>query len=305
MTTFRLGINTCFAVKRWPRPSDWAPVVRDELGLELIQHCMDLVDLEAGRADLERQAVAVRDCCAAAGLTLHSTFTGLAAYSANLLLHPDSGRRVRARELLKLMIDFTAAAGAQSFGGHVGAYSVADWRDPGRRDELWRGLRADLDLLAAHARDAGLTSLMVENLASAREPATIGAVRALLTPGDEGRVPVVACLDVGHQCVPGSSGDDADPYAWLERLGAFAPVVQLQQSDAGADHHWPFTPQTNKIGRVRADLVLRALQASGATKVALILEVIHPFEADDDQVVDDLRASVHYWRRALAGDGLA
>ena len=28
----RLGINTCFAVKRWPRPDDWARIVRDELG---------------------------------------------------------------------------------------------------------------------------------------------------------------------------------------------------------------------------------------------------------------------------------
>src|SRR5262249_4513673 len=39
------------------------------------------------------------------------------------------------------------------------------------------------------------------------------------------------------------------------------------------------------------------------TSVALILEVIHPFEADDDHVVADLRASVDYWRRALLPPG--
>jgi len=55
---------------------------------------------------------------------------------------------------------------------------------------------------------------------------------------------------------------------------------------------------------VRADLVLRALNASGASEVALILEVIHPFEAGDDQVIDDLRSSVRYWRSALPGDAL-
>ncbi len=302
MTAFRLGINTCFAVKRWPRPSDWAAVVRDEFGLDLVQHCLDLVDIEAGAADLDRQAADLRDGCAAAGLTLHSTFTGLAAYSGNQLLHPDRVRRTRARDLYKKVIDFTAAAGARSTGGHVGAYSVADWRNPGRRDELWRDLRASLEILAGHAREAGLTSLMVENLASAREPATIAALRSLLTPGDEQHVPIVACLDVGHQCVPGSSGDEADPYAWLEQLGGYAPVVQLQQSDAGADHHWPFTPAANQAGRIEAGQVLRALEASGATDVALILEVIHPFEADDDQVLDDLRVSVDYWRRALAGE---
>jgi D-erythrulose 1-phosphate 3-epimerase len=301
MTAFRLGINTCFAVKRWPQPSDWAAVVRDELGLDLVQHSLDLVDVEAGGADLERQAADLRDGCANAGLSLHSTFTGLAAYSSNLLLHPDRERRVRARDWYKRVIDFTAAAGALSTGGHVGAYSVADWRNPGRRDQLWRELRAALDVLAADARAAGLTSLMVENLASAREPATIGGLRSLLTAGDRRRVPIVACLDVGHQCVPGSGGDEADPYAWLEQLGARAPVVQLQQSDASADHHWPFTPAANQAGRIEAGRVLRAIEASGATDVALILEVIHPFEADDDQVIDDLRVSAEYWRQALAG----
>ena len=27
-----LGINNWFALKRWPRPADWAPIVRDRLG---------------------------------------------------------------------------------------------------------------------------------------------------------------------------------------------------------------------------------------------------------------------------------
>jgi D-erythrulose 1-phosphate 3-epimerase len=303
VTTFRLGINTCFAVKRWPRPSQWAAVIRDELGLNLVQHCMDLTDLGAGRSDRDRQAAELRQGCAEYGLTLHSTFTGLAAYSANLLLHPDRARRVGALALFKQIIDFTAAAGAQSTGGHVGAYSVADWREPRRRRELWDELRTHLDVLAADARTAGLSYLMVENLASAREPSTMASLRSLLTAGDKGRVPIRACLDVGHQCVPGSSGDEADPYAWLERLGASAPVVQLQQSDASADHHWPFTPSANRAGRIEGGRVLAAIERSGAREAALVLEVIHPFEADDDQVIADLRASVEYWRRALSAAG--
>ena len=40
----RLGIDTCFAVKRWPRPEDWAPIVADRLGLRLVEHSFDLVD---------------------------------------------------------------------------------------------------------------------------------------------------------------------------------------------------------------------------------------------------------------------
>ena len=29
-----------------------------------------------------------------------------------------------------------------------------------------------------------------------------------MTDGDDMHVPIVACLDVGHMCVPGTSGDD-------------------------------------------------------------------------------------------------
>ena len=63
--------------------------MRDELGLDLVQHSLDLVDLDAPAGEVTGQADRVRAACAAAGLTLHSTFTGLAAYSSNLLLHPD------------------------------------------------------------------------------------------------------------------------------------------------------------------------------------------------------------------------
>jgi D-erythrulose 1-phosphate 3-epimerase len=301
MTTFRLGINTCFAVKRWPAPAEWAVVVAEELGLDLVQHSLDLVDTDTDDWDLRRQASELRHACEHSGLALHSTFTGLAAYSSNQLLHPDSLRRNRALSWFRRVIDFTAAAGGESTGGHVGAFSVADWRDPGRREELWRELRTSLGSLAAYAHQGGLSSLMIENLAAAREPSTIAGLRSLLTPGDGQHVPIVACLDVGHQCVPGASGDETDPYAWLQQLGEYAPVVQLQQSDAVADHHWPFTPEANRAGRIEPGRVLRAIEASGASEVALILEVIPSFEADDDQVLDDLRTSAEYWRQALAG----
>ena len=46
----RLGINTCFAVKRWPRPGDWARIVRDELGLEVVELSLDLIEDVGGRA---------------------------------------------------------------------------------------------------------------------------------------------------------------------------------------------------------------------------------------------------------------
>ena len=299
MTTYRLGINTCFAVKRWPQPERWARLVRDELELDLVQHSLDLADLDASPAELAGQATRLQAACASTGLTLHSTFTGLAAYSSNLLLHPDGAARDRARNWYRRVIGFTADAGAGSTGGHLGAFSVADYRDRARRARLWDELGESLAQLAGYAHDRGLSSLLAENLAAAREPSTMAMIASLLTDGDQAHVPVLLCLDVGHQCVPGTVGADRDPYAWLECLGARAPVVQLQQTDGSADHHSPFTPETNAAGIIDPARVLAALDRSGAAEVALILEIIPPFEQDDDQVLADLRQSAGYWRDAL------
>jgi D-erythrulose 1-phosphate 3-epimerase len=301
-TRYTLGINTCFAVKRWPEPERWAEIVAGTLGLGMVQHSLDLVDLEAD-APVREQAEAVAAACAAQGVTLHSTFTGLGAYGRNLLLDPDPLQRLRAAAWFRRAVDFTAAAGGRAAGGHVGAFSVADWRDARRRDELWDGLHADLGELAAYAGACGLEAFLFENMAARREPSTIAEAEALLAPAAAGRSAIALCLDIGHQCVVGTSGDDRDPYAWLRRLGAHAPVVHLQQSDADADHHWPFTAERNAQGRIDAGRVLDALDASGAAQVALVLEVIPSFEQDDDLVLGELAESAEHWRRALDAHG--
>ena len=90
----------------------------------------------------------------------------------------------------------------------------------------------------------------------------------------------------------------------MRELGPVAPVVQLQQSDAEGDHHWPFTPAHNALGRVDADRVLAALTEGGVATTDLILEVIPPFEQDDPSVLADLEASVDHWRAALDRAGL-
>ena len=294
----QLGINNCFAVKRWPRPEDWAPVVRDRLGLRLVQHSLDLVNADAPRAAEVRTVAADHD------LEIHSTFTGLAAYSSSLLLSPDAADRQAHLAWYRTVIGFTKELGGRAAGGHIGAFSVPDWGDTARRDALWTDLQDSLAVLAADARQAGVQYLMVENLAAAREPSTMAMIRELITDGDNEHVPICLCLDVGHMCVPGTGGADRDPYAWLRELGPSAPVIQLQQSDAEGDHHWPFTDRYNALGRIDADRVIDALGEGGVEESALLLEVIPPFEQADDDVLDDLTRSVEYWREALSRRGV-
>ena len=47
MTEFTLGMNTCFAVKRWPEPEEWARIVAEEFGLKSVQFSFDLMDPRA------------------------------------------------------------------------------------------------------------------------------------------------------------------------------------------------------------------------------------------------------------------
>jgi sugar phosphate isomerase/epimerase len=294
-----LGINNCFAVKRWPRPAEWTQVVRDELGLDVVQHCLDLTDL-AGDVDVEAEARAISAACTAAGVRVHSVFTGLVAYSANLMLASDDAERGRGFELWSRAIVLAARLGAVSAGGHVGSLSRRDADDPDERALRWSELRVRLAELGRFAAGEGLEALLVENMACDREPSRISEVDSLLSPGDSDHAPITLCLDVGHQCVPGTSGDDADPYAWLRRLGGRTTVVHLQQSDAEADHHWPFTSAHNAQGRIRAEAVLDALEGSGVDEATLMLEVVPAFEAPDERVLSELRESVLYWRHALS-----
>jgi sugar phosphate isomerase/epimerase len=299
----RLGINNCFAVKRWPEPADWALIVAD-LGLDTVELSLDLLtgpDTPAGRDRMAERTRAVLDQY---GLRADTVFTGLAAYSLNLFMHPDPSCRAAARRWYHDAIDLTARLGATAVGGHVGALSVPEGSDPARRAERWAGLREHLAELAAYAHQSGLEHLLVENLVTDREPSTMALIEDLCTEPTVAHVPVKLCLDLGHPFASGAAGPDADPYAWLKHFGSQVPEVQLQQTDGLGDRHWPFTQEHNAGGRVDPGLVLDILAGAGAEDVLLILEVIPAFEADDRQVLDDLRASAQVWAQALSDRGL-
>ncbi len=300
----RLGINNCFALKRWPRPEDWARVVREDLGLELVELSLDLVEGLDIPEERHRSVELTVEALRKHGLAAEATFTGLAAYGLNLLMHPDAGRRAAALRWYRTVVEVTAELGARATGGHVGTMSVPDWADRTRRSERWSDLRRALIELAGHARDAGLDHLLIENLVAVREPSTMAGVEELLSEGDAAHVPVRLCLDVGHQCGPGTEGAERDPYAWLEHFGRRLVEVQLQQSDALGDHHWPFTPERNAMGRIEPGRVLDTLAAAGAEDVLLVLEIIPGWEEDDGEVLDGLLTSVEVWKSALRERGL-
>jgi D-erythrulose 1-phosphate 3-epimerase len=298
MTSWKLGVNTGFAAKRWPEPLEWAKVVREQLNLGLVQLSLDLVDIDVPDELLRSQADGVLTACREYDLQLDSTFTGLAAYSANLLLDPRREIRSRWEDWFRRVTTFTAWAGGRFTGGHVGAFTVSDWSKGEARQARWQELKATLSRLAEHARLTGLDGLYVEGMAVAREPSTMDQMEDLLAGADDSHVPITLCLDVGHQCVPGTEGPERDPYAWLEHFRGRLGCLHVQQSDAEYDRHWPFTEKCNAQGRIDPPRVLDVLDAPAPDEVKLFLEIASPFEEDDDQVLSELAESVHCWERA-------
>jgi len=299
MPDIHLGINVCFAVKRWPEPERWISLVKNELGLDCCQFSFDLLDPLLDQEAQNDYADAVRSSAAKHGVLIHSTFTGLAAYSWSQLLHPLKPMREAAMQWYVRAIDLTARMGAWGMGGHIGAWSVQDAADPTRRQELLAEMTERLAALTASASQRGLRFLLFENMAVTREYGhTIEEAEALLRQDTD--VPLVLCLDVGHPGVLRTSTSSDDYRSWLQHPWNRFPILHLQQSDRDADHHWPFTSAYNAMGVVQAAPVVQAVrQWSEKQDIYLFLESIPSFEADETVVLNELKESVAYWQTAL------
>ena len=109
--------------------------------------------------------------------------------------------------------------------------------------------------------------------------------------------------------------DDGDPYAWLEQLGCYSPIIHLQQTPGDRSAHLPFNAEQNVTGIIKGEAVLQAVAKSYRTQPAeglpprcsdiyLTLEI---FAGTADFPLDiyyKLKDSVSYWRRFIPEDGL-
>jgi D-erythrulose 1-phosphate 3-epimerase len=302
MTKITLGINNCFACKRWPEPERWAQIVSDVLGLNLVQFSFDLLDPRTIEPTRMAQVDKIVEAVNKYNLELHSTFTGLAAYCFNMLSHPDKGMRLDALDWFQKAVDLSCRLGAKAIGGHLGALSTQDYADAGRRSYLAGELRESIHSLAKQAKNSMQEVLLWEPMPVNRErPSTVSDALELYEFVNQGSpLPVKYCLDLGHTCAFDNHGPDLDPYYWIKTLGKYSPVIHLQQSDGKGDHHWPFTKEYNQMGIVDRRKVINAIETSEAEEVYLVLEVIHAFEANENKVLDELKESVDYWQGVIA-----
>ena len=293
-----LGLNLSWAVKRWPLPEDWAEISA-KLDVKYVQFSFDLLDPRSTQDAVEYMAWLVVDAIKRYGVAIHSTFTGLGAYSFNLLSHPDPVMRQDALDWYMKAVDFTAKIGVKATGGHIAAKSVKDYGDPSRRSYIDSALFDLVNALRRYAQAKGLEMILWEPMPVPREtPWTMAETDEVLKKANVGPgVTVKLNIDVGHQCT--LRGIEADPYEWLKRFAPQSPSIHIQQTDGKADRHWPFTEEYNRMGIIKPEKLVESIDASGAKEVYLLLEYIPPFEAPDNEVLTNLEKSIKYLKQYI------
>jgi len=293
-----LGINLCFAVKRYLEPERWAQFVREDLGLTTVQFTFDLADPwwpDQHRTDI---ACKIRNAAVNWGLTIDTAFVGLAHYVPAGLLDPDPTARRLASEWWRRAIDMTVTLGARALGGPLGTMSVYDAADQARRERRYQDLLAALAALGRDIRQSGLEHLLIEPTPIRREiPHRIDQALRLAHDLDERDVPFGWCLDTGHTVYQPLYGPEAAVGDWIEALADRIRLVHLDNTDGLGDPHWGWPhPQ----GSFDVADFARRMRHAGLAEVPVVLEIYPRFEDDDEQVRRTLISSVNHCKAQLA-----
>jgi sugar phosphate isomerase/epimerase len=290
------GINLGFAIKRWPQPHEWASVVREQLGLDLVQFSFDLLDpwWPAHR----RLAARTRAAADEYGIRIHSAQVGLANYTYNGLLHPDPDARAAAVEWWRRAIDVAVDLGCVAMGGPVGAMTVPELAEGDVRERRYAELLDTMAELSEHAKTAGLASLLVEPTPLFREiPSSIAESERLARDLESKcAVPVQYVLDVGHASYQPLYGAAGGVGEWLRPLARYLGVLHLQNTDFQSDSHWGW-PDDRGLFDVEAFAV--DVRAAEIRDVPVFLELFDAFERDDAHVLRQTITSVEHCKRAL------
>lgn len=295
-----LGINTGFAINRFPEPDDWIAIVADELGLDRIQFTADLLNPFLPSDYIEREADQIRTLCDAKGVHVETAFTS-AFTRVNHVLHPDPEVRSIWLAWLKRFFELAAYLGAEGAGSHFGILSCRDNADEEVRERRLRdGVNAWSEL-ADHAAELGMKYVLFEPMSIPREVAgTITETQDMLHRCAGFAVPMRLCLDVDHGDLQSADPRDTDPHAWLREFATVSPCIHIKQSLRDKGGHYPFTAAYNEKGKIIPEEILTTLREAGVDTCTLLLEISHRERWPSDySVIADLKESVAYWRPAI------
>lgn len=299
----KLGMNTSFALNRYPMPKEWIDIIADELKLKYVQFYFDLLDpviIEEKTRD--RICKEIKEYSNIKGIKIINTASGAISHQTNFLLHPDKEILKSYITWYKKAIDETSQMGVKSTGVYVGAFSISDIQNNKRKNEVLNDYINIMGELSLYAKDKGLDYLLIEPMSIPREyPCTVEETRYILKKlNNVTYLPIYLNLDVGHLNIVSKDERNANPIYWIEELLPYTKILHLQQTDRTSSNHWPFTKDNNKKGIINGEEILNAVIKTGVDEIFLIMELFYkPFGDNDSKVIPTLKESVAYWKKII------
>lgn len=375
-----LGIDNCFAIKRWTAPMEWGNVVRD-MGLSNVEavpdlECEPLLTPDDYRKDWVHEVQRMQDKL---GIQVVMSYSNDSTYDSIGFSHPD--RRVRDWFVEKWFGNFIEMSAA--INSDIGYYVQATpesmlYSKEGRAQaaELAFDCMVRVNKMAG---EAGIKHVTLEQMYTPHQPPfTIKGMRKLmLDVTKESGVPFYFTEDVGHHCpfyqkptpeqlqnackryikdgyielwlgsldaielfrkaaAKGSltpaeiemlqedfavnedqfnGKEDTDCYAWLRELGAWSPVIHMQQTDGRHSSHAPFLAENNAKGIINPIRILESLSECYAKEpqagmpprcqdLYLIQELYLSTKDIGYQGLHKLQTSTDYLRKFVPRDGM-
>lgn len=298
--SYKLGINTGFAVNRYAEHEEWTKII-NKAGANYAQFTADLLNVSLPKHIVKEETSKIVKSCLKNNIIISSTFTG-AFTRVNHLAHPNPIIRNYWIEWFKNFVDLTLDLGCKVMGSHFGILTLKDFNDHKiRKKRIQQNIKAWHEI-ALYGKKKGIKHILWEPMSVGRELGeTIENCEKLNEQvNKDSPLPFKLCLDVDHGDVSSKNSNDTDPYYWIKKFGKISPVIHLKQSLENKGGHWPFTDEYNKIGKIKPDKIINLLKELSINECDLILELsFREREPFDSNALDTLTESVNYWNKYL------
>ncbi len=296
MNNISFGINTGFAVNRYPLANDWLKII-EKSGLKKVQITADTLDPRMPKKFIEKEINSILGVSTKGGPTVTSAFTG-AFTRLNLFGHPDKDVRDYWLNWYKDFIDLAARLNVKSIGGHLSIISLEEDSFQSVRKERLENIINTWVYLSKYAQDKGIPTMIWEPMSISREfGETLDAAEFIQHKFDEKtKGAIKICYDVDHGDIVSANKNDTNPYEWIKKFAYAIDCIHLKQSSSNKAGHWPFTDEFNKDGKIKKDEMLKSLKENFSTNIDLFLELsIRERNPIDKKATEYISKSAEYW----------
>ncbi len=228
---FTLSLNTNPLVNRFAEPDDLIDTIAEKIRIGYVQLTHEFVNPGWPAATIAKTLRRFRRALDRTGVKITSGMTG--PYGRlNHFGHPDPDVRRYYVDWFKTFADISAELGASGMGTQFAIFTLRDYDDPARREEMMRIAIDCWREVAEHGKAAGLSYVFWEPMSVGREFGhTIEECRRLDRRLAEAQLPIPMkmMVDIDHGDVTSDNPDDIDPYAWA---GAFPSVRRSSTSSS-------------------------------------------------------------------------